>query len=84
MPNFEINYKPQERQKVYHSYCSGKFQPFMEFFYNGFPMEEKEKMEAPLSERLERLQGGDVLAIERYILELDNLVNEVGYGRQSW
>ena len=80
MANFAINYKPQPRQKIYHSYGSGKFQPYMEYFYNGFPMSEKELMEAPFEERLERLQGGDILNVERYILELDNLVNEIGYG----
>ena len=84
MPDFVIDYKPQARQKIYHSYGSGKFQPYMEFFYNGFPMSEKEEMEKPLSERMERLKRGDALAIERYIMELDNLVNEIGYGRQSW
>jgi hypothetical protein len=52
----------------------------MEFFYNGFPMEEKELMEKPFEERLERLRRGEVLNIERYILELDNLVHEIGYG----
>lgn len=80
MADFKINYTPQPRQKIYHSYGSGKFQPFMPFFYNGFPMDEKEKMEAPYEERLERLKRGEILNVERYILELDNLVNEVGFG----
>ena len=77
---FTINYTPQKRQKIYHSYGSGKFHKYMHYFYNGFPMQDKAEMEAPLRERIQRLKTKGPNVTEQYIMELDNIVTEIGFG----